>query len=50
MDHPFLIGFLILGAVWLIGATVERFHAWARPAAALATVALIAESVWLILR
>ena len=50
MDHPFLVGFLILGAVWMIGTTVERFHSWARPAAALATIAIIAELVWLVLR
>ena len=50
MDYPFLVGFLILGAVWLVGSTVERFHHWARPAATLATVALIAEAIWLIVR
>ena len=50
MDYPFLVGFVILGAVWLIGATVERFRTWAMPAAALATIALIAETLWLVLR
>lgn len=47
MDHPFLVGFLVLGAVWLIGSMIERFHKWARPAAVLATVALIVEVLWL---
>lgn len=50
MDHPFLVGFVVLGAIWLIGTTVERFHKWAMPAAALAALALIAESLWLLLR
>jgi len=48
MDYPFLVGFIVLGAVWLIGSSVERLHSWARPAAALATIALIAEAIWLI--
>ena len=50
MDHPFFVGFVILVTVWLIGAAVERFHSWARPAATLATIAIIAETVWLFLR
>lgn len=50
VDYPFLVGFLVLGTVWLIGTSVERLHKWARPAATLATIALIAESIWLVLR
>lgn len=49
MDYPFLIGAAVLGLVWLVGAGVERFHAIAKPAAVLATVALIAHAVWQLL-
>ena len=50
VDYPFLVGFVVLCAVWLIGRTVERFKAWAQPAAVIATIALIAESLWLVFR
>lgn len=50
MDYPFLVVFLVLGTVWIVGATVERFKKVAMPAAALAAAALIAESIWLLIR
>lgn len=48
MESPFFAGAIVLGIVWGIGAAVERFHTWAKPAAVLATIALIAQSLlWL---
>ena len=50
MDYPVIVGFLILGVVWLVGTTVESFRSWAKPAATIAIIALIAEALWLLLR
>lgn len=51
MDYPFLVGFVVLAIVWAIGAAVERFHVWAKPAAVLATIALLLQSaLWLAAR
>lgn len=40
MENPFLAGFLILAAVAGVGYSAER-SSWAKPAAVLATLALI---------
>lgn len=50
VDAPVLVGFAVLIAVWVVGASIERFHHLAKPAAVLAVLALIAEALMLFLR
>lgn len=45
MDHPFLVGFIVLAVVAVIGYGVERFRSWAAPLAALSALALIADAL-----
>lgn len=49
MDHPFLVGFIVLAVAAAIGYTVEQY-VWAKALAALATVALIAAAYAQLLR
>lgn len=51
MDYPFLVGAIVLGLVWLIGTSAERFKDYAKIAAVLATIALALQSlIWLVAR
>lgn len=50
MDSPFLVGFVILAVVAAVGYGVERMHHLAKPAAMLATLALIGAAVAQLLR
>lgn len=50
MDSPFLVGIAVLVVVAGVGLGVERFRSWAKPAAVLATAALIVAALAQILR
>lgn len=50
MDYPFLIGFVVLIVIWMVGASVEKFRSWAKPAAVLGTAAVMVELLVLFFR
>ena len=45
MDYPFLAGAVVLGIVWAIGSSAERWHIWAKISAVLCFFALAAHSI-----
>lgn len=50
MENPFLVGFILLAFVAGVGYGTERYSAWAKPAAVLATVALTGAALLQFLR